>query len=92
MTLEEYAFRMRAYSFSRLQKLHDIHLQAWVNHAVKGTKRVGKREEPIYKKFSEFFDYDKEIKRITGEVSESGLTPQQQRMARIAKEFNASKE
>jgi len=89
MTLEEYAYRMRAYSFLRLGKLYDMHLQAWLNRAVKATKFSGKKEVPVYKEFKSFFDYEKEIKHLRNDnITVSGLSEQQLRMAKMAEKFN----
>lgn len=88
MTLEEYAYRMRAYSFLRLDKLYDMHLQAWLQRAVKATKLKGKKEVPVYEKFEDFFDYDQHLNQIEGKEGVPQLTEQQIRMARIAERFN----
>lgn len=80
---------MRAYSFSRLDKLYDMHLQAWLNRAVKATKVSGKKEIPVYKEFKSFFDYEKEVKNLRNDdVAIGELSEQQLRMARMAEKFN----
>lgn len=38
------------------------HLQAWLTFSAKATNKKGK---PIYKKFSKFYDYEKEVEKIT---------------------------
>ncbi|WP_311799347.1 hypothetical protein [Lactococcus garvieae] len=42
------------------------HRQAWLNRKVKAEKEVGKRIEPVYATFKQFFDYD----NLTGEKTD----------------------
>lgn len=44
------------------------HRQAWLNREVKAEKEVGKRIEPVYATFKQFFDYDKLTGEKTGET------------------------
>lgn len=42
-------------------------MQAFLNFAVKAEKKKGKdKSEPVYKKFKQFYDYEKELKEISG--------------------------
>jgi 16S rRNA U1498 N3-methylase RsmE len=65
MTLREYSYEMFAYSLRRIDEERDMHMQAFLNHVVTGTKQRGKKTVPVYKTFQDFYDYEKEIKRIT---------------------------
>ena len=42
------------------------HLQAFLNFSVKAEKKAGKnKSKPVYSKFKQFFDYEKEIEKVT---------------------------
>lgn len=43
------------------------HLQAWLTFSAKATKKKGK---PVYNKFSKFYNYENEIKKVTNKGSE----------------------
>lgn len=47
------------------------HLQAFLNFAVKAEKKSGKnKSKPVYSKFKRFYDYEKEIEKVTNKGSE----------------------
>ena len=47
------------------------HLQAFLNFAVKAEKKTGKyKSRPVYGKFNKFYDYEKELQKITNRVQE----------------------
>lgn len=79
--------RMKAFNLARIDKEHDMHLQAWLNHAVTSTKEKNKKTVPVYKTFDEFFDYKKRLSEVEGKKN-SRLTPQQKKMAQIAAKVN----
>lgn len=64
MGLAEYQLRMEAYQLKRVGQERDIALQAFLNQSVQATKGSEKHPVPKYKKFSQFFDYDKFIDEI----------------------------
>jgi len=66
ITLRQYALMMKAIKLQRVDQVHDLHLQAWLNQQIKETKKNGKKTVPYYKKFDQFFDYDKKIREVTG--------------------------
>lgn len=46
------------------ESLHE-HRQAFLNFAVKAEKKAGKgKTKPVYKRFRQFFDFDKELKKM----------------------------
>lgn len=79
--------RMRAFNLARVDKEYDMHLQAWLNHAVTATKEQGKKQVPVYKKFQDFFDYEKRLKEIE-KPKRKVLTPHQRRLAKLAAKVN----
>ena len=87
LSLYEYQMRMKAYQLARVDKEYDMHLQAWLNHAVKATKEQGKKQVYVYKNFKDFFDYEKRIKEVE-KPKRRILTPHQRRLARIAAKVN----
>lgn len=46
------------------------HLQAYLNFAVKAEKKSGKKSKPVYTKFKRFYDYEREISKVTNKGGE----------------------
>ena len=46
------------------------HLQAFLNFAVKAEKKSGKKSKPVYTKFNRFYDYEKELAKVTNRGGE----------------------
>lgn len=61
---------MKAQALKMLDEEHKSHKQAWINHVVKDTKTTGKKTVPVYKKFTDFFDYQKLEKELLGNEKE----------------------
>lgn len=59
MTVADYFLRLKKNKESRVDELRNMHFQAWLNNDVTGKKKNGKKIEPIYKKFDEFWDESK---------------------------------
>lgn len=66
LLVEEYLMLMEAYKYKKLDKEYETHLQAYLNHAVKATKKVGKSQQTLFPTFKDFFDYDKRLKKLNG--------------------------
>ena len=49
---------MNAQRQKEVDKARDIHLLAWLTVSAGATKKDGK---PVYKRFKDFFNYDKEV-------------------------------
>lgn len=63
LTFPEYELLMEAAKMKQIDMDYRNHLQAWLNFVVQGKKKSGKhKEKPIYKKFKQFYNYEKEIK------------------------------
>ena len=60
--MAEYELMMEALELRMLdESLH----QAFLNFAVKAEKKAGKgKTKPVYKRFRQFFDFDKELKKM----------------------------
>ena len=55
---------MEAVKLKQVDEDYRNHLQAYLNFAVKAEKQVGKKKSvPVYKKFIQFFDYKKQLKK-----------------------------
>lgn len=65
LTIAQYEVMMEALELRLLdQDLHE-HRQAFLNFAVRAEKKAGKNKmKPVYRKFRQFFDYDKELEKI----------------------------
>ena len=59
------------------------HLQAFLNFSVKAEKKAGKnKSKPVYSRFKKFYDYEKEIAKITKKGNESGIASSMSRFLR----------
>ncbi|MBU3876483.1 hypothetical protein HGO97_011740 [Faecalicatena sp. AGMB00832] len=71
MTIREYEMRMEAFRLGMVDRDYYIHWQAYLNFAVQAERPVGKgRTKPVYNRFDKFYDYEKELKRISGKKKE----------------------
>lgn len=85
----EYEARMYAFRLQRVDEDLKMHKQAWLDHQVTATKEQGKKQIPVFKKFEQFFDYEKQIKEIEREFEEGKKLPERLRnLAQIAKKSN----
>jgi len=67
LTLYDYSLKMKAYSLQVVDKQYYMHLQSWLDQQVQATKGEGRNQKPYYKKFKEFFDYEKAERDVRGE-------------------------
>src|SRR5699024_530816 len=81
MSFFEYEARMYAYRLSEVDKMNDMHLQAWVHQKAKAKNDKGKS---VYKTYKDFFDYEKEVKKI----EHKQLDKRKKRLANIARLAN----
>ena len=66
LTIPEYNLLMKAVQLKQIDMDYRNHLQAFLNFAVKAEKKVGKnKSRPVYSTFKRFYDYEKEIKKVT---------------------------
>lgn len=71
ITMREYLLRMKACRLRRVDGEMKLHKQAFLNLAVKATKKIGKnKEKPLYERFSDFYDYEKEIEQALKDIDE----------------------
>lgn len=86
MTLPEYLYKFQAYRLKQIDKQYDMHLQAWLHVQANSTKTQGEKQVPVFKKFNEFFDYEKRINEI---MKPKALSTDQKRLAQIAARINS---
>lgn len=65
MTVREYSYMIHAFNLRRVDIERDMHYQAFLNHSVTATKHQGKKTVPVYRKFTDFYDYEERIKELT---------------------------
>lgn len=66
MTITEYEKLLTAHNLKLVDKERDIHETAWLTFAAQAKKKAGKnKEKPVYRTFKSFFDYEKEIEKVT---------------------------
>lgn len=63
MTPDEYQLRMRAYNLAQLDDEYRLHKLAWQINQAQATNKKGL---PIYRRFTDFFDYKKMEQKILG--------------------------
>ena len=63
LTIPEYNLLMKAVQLKQVDQDYRNHLQAYLNFAVKAKKKRGKNWEPVFRKFTQFYDYDEEIEK-----------------------------
>lgn len=68
ITIREYGLLMKAARLRQVDEHYKLHLGAWLTFAAKAQKRNGK---PVYGKFERFFNYKKELEKVTNESKES---------------------
>lgn len=56
---------IKAHNLRQVDESLKVHQLAFLNMAVKSTRKNGK---PVYSNFNKFFNYDKELERVTGKV------------------------
>lgn len=62
---------MEAVRLKQIDKDYRNHLQAFLNFAVKAEKKAGKnKSKPVFSKFKQFYDYEKELKKVNGKEGE----------------------
>lgn len=59
---------MEALSLREVDMDYRVHQAAFLNQSVKATKGKGKNARPVYKKFRDFFDYEKAVNDIRSKV------------------------
>ena len=75
LTLPEYKLLMEAARLRQIDQDYRNHLQAFLNFAVTARKKTGKnKSRPVYTRFSKFYDYEKEIRKATGQQAPSRLS------------------
>lgn len=88
LTVREYTLLMKAHRFHRVDREHDMHMEAWLHRAAGATKQVGQKEVGLYKKFKDFFDYEARVKEIEA-PKKPKLSKEHKRMARLAAKANS---
>jgi hypothetical protein len=70
LTIPEYELLMQAVRLKQVDMDYRNHLQAFLNFAVKAEKKSGKKSKPVFTKFKRFYDYEKELAKVTNKGSE----------------------
>lgn len=65
LTIAQYEIMAEALELRMLDESLHEHRQAFLNFAAQAEKPAGKgKTRPVYRKFRQFFDYDKELKNL----------------------------
>lgn len=66
LTIPEYRLLMEAVRLKQVDLDYRNHLQAFLNFSVKAEKKAGKNKtKPVYSKFKKFYDYEKEVEKVS---------------------------
>lgn len=63
--MREYNVMMRARNLKNVDEDYKQHVQAWLNVMAGAMKQQGKKQVPVYKKFTDFYDYEEAIEEAT---------------------------
>lgn len=64
LTIAQYEIMMEALRLRMVDESFHRHSQAFLNFAVQAEKKAGKgKTRPVYRKFGQFFDFKKELKK-----------------------------
>ena len=72
LTLPEYYLLMEAARLKQIDMDYRNHLQAWLTFSAQATKKKG---QPVYSKFTKFYDYEKHLKEATKKESKKVRFP-----------------
>lgn len=75
LTIPEYTLLMEAVRLKQVDRMHEIHLQAWLTFAAKATKKSGKNVKPVYSRFERFYNYKEELKKAQNPEKERSRFP-----------------
>lgn len=64
LTIAQYEIMMEALRYRIVDDEYRAHRQAFLNFAAQAQKKSGKKTVPVYKRFRNFFDYEKELKNV----------------------------
>lgn len=63
--MAEYELMIEALNLRMLDESLHEHRQAFLNFAVKAEKKAGRgKTKPVYRRFQQFFDFDRELRKI----------------------------
>lgn len=73
LTIPEYTLLMEAVQYKQVDVDYRNHLQAYLNFTVKAEKKAGKgKSKPVFTTFKRFYDYRKELDKISNKSNEKG--------------------
>lgn len=87
LTVRQFRIMIDALKLKNVDTDFHQHWQAYLNFAAHATKQSGKTAKPVYAKFADFYDYERELNKAMGKAS-----PKNQRFAGLAKYLREKKE
>ena len=67
LTIKEYLLLCDAQNYKRVDRDRDLALNAWLSFVATAKKQMGKnKQRPVYRTFESFFNYTKELRRVSG--------------------------
>ncbi len=77
LTIRQYNIMVKALRLRRVDEDFNRHAVAFLSYAVQATKGTARNQRPVYRRFEDFFDYEKALQRIDGK-------PQASRFSRLS--------
>ena len=71
LTFPEYKLLMQSVRLKKIDMEYQLHLQAFLNFAVKAQKKAGKgKSKPVFREFEKFYNYEERLAEVKNEGNE----------------------
>ena len=77
LTIRQYNIMVKALKLRRVDEDFNRHAVAFLSYAVQATKGTARSQRPVYRRFEDFFDYEKALQRLDDK-------PQASRFSRLS--------
>ena len=64
LTIPQINMMQEAVQLKSVDRSNDIHMIAFLTHVAGATKKQGDSYIPVYKKYEQFYDYEKELEKV----------------------------
>ena len=86
LTFPEYKLLMKSVRLKQIDTEYRLHLQAYLNFAVKAEKKAGKgKSKPVYREFKKFYNYEERLAEVENEGNENEEGENNSLLSRIGK-------
>lgn len=85
LTIRQYSIMVKALKLRRVDEDFNRHAAAFLSYAVQATKGTARSQRPVYRRFEDFFDYEKALQRVDDK-------PQASRFSRLSQYLKQKKQ